>query len=222
MLRAICFGSIGTIAETSEIQRTSFNKAFREAGLGWEWGPDEYRRLLKMSGGEKRIRDYAKAKGDEVDASALHARKSELFRAEIMRGLEARPGVLETIAAARARNVPVAFTTTTSLENVMALLKGLRIGQDTFSFIGHRAAVREGKPSADIYRIALQKLGTHPNDIVAVEDSAVATRAAQIIGIPVVAFPGAMHQDDDFGDVVETVDRLSPALFGLKDAPQAA
>ena len=31
-LKAIMFGSIGTIVETSELQRKSFNKAFSEAG----------------------------------------------------------------------------------------------------------------------------------------------------------------------------------------------
>ena len=33
--KAILFGSIGTIVETSELQRKSFNQAFFEAGLDW-------------------------------------------------------------------------------------------------------------------------------------------------------------------------------------------
>ena len=35
--KAILFGSIGTIVETSELQRKSFNQAFSEAGLDWNW-----------------------------------------------------------------------------------------------------------------------------------------------------------------------------------------
>jgi len=35
--KAILFGSIGTIVETSELQLKSFNQAFSEAGLDWNW-----------------------------------------------------------------------------------------------------------------------------------------------------------------------------------------
>lgn len=31
--KAILFGSIGTLIETSDLQRESFNEAFKEAGL---------------------------------------------------------------------------------------------------------------------------------------------------------------------------------------------
>jgi len=35
--KALLFGSIGSIVETSEIQRKSFNKAFKQYGLDWNW-----------------------------------------------------------------------------------------------------------------------------------------------------------------------------------------
>ena len=36
-MKAIIFGSIGTLVETSDIQRQSFNQAFKEIGLDWYW-----------------------------------------------------------------------------------------------------------------------------------------------------------------------------------------
>ena len=45
--KAILFGSIGTLVETSELQRTAFNQAFSEAGLDWTWNPDETKSCLK-------------------------------------------------------------------------------------------------------------------------------------------------------------------------------
>ena len=36
-LKAVLFGSIGTLAETSDIQRNSFNEAFKISGLDWVW-----------------------------------------------------------------------------------------------------------------------------------------------------------------------------------------
>ena len=58
--KALLFGSIGTIVETSEIQRKSFNSAFKIAGLKWNWTKEIYKKLLIKSGGEKRILRYAK------------------------------------------------------------------------------------------------------------------------------------------------------------------
>ena len=39
-MTAALFGSIGTVVDTSEIQRESFNRAFAEHGLSWSWGRD--------------------------------------------------------------------------------------------------------------------------------------------------------------------------------------
>lgn len=41
-LSALLFGSISTIADTSERQRHAFNEAFAEHGLDWQWDRDEY------------------------------------------------------------------------------------------------------------------------------------------------------------------------------------
>ena len=46
-MRAIFFGSIGTMAETSEIQRKAFNKAFKEFGLNWYWNIGNYINMIK-------------------------------------------------------------------------------------------------------------------------------------------------------------------------------
>ena len=53
-MKALLFGSIGTIVETSEIQRQSFNKAFKDAGLNWYWNIATYCDLLKDPGGKKK------------------------------------------------------------------------------------------------------------------------------------------------------------------------
>ena len=53
-MKAIIFGSIGTLVETSDIQRQSFNQAFKEIGLDWYWDKNNYKNLLKKSGGRNR------------------------------------------------------------------------------------------------------------------------------------------------------------------------
>ena len=75
--KAILFGSIGTLIETSELQRNAFNQAFSENGLDWNWSPAQYQDLLKKSGGRQRIEDFAAHQGIKVDASKLHEEKTK-------------------------------------------------------------------------------------------------------------------------------------------------
>ena len=48
MIKAVIFGSIGTLVETSDIQRQSFNQAFKTLGIDWYWDKDNYKKLLKF------------------------------------------------------------------------------------------------------------------------------------------------------------------------------
>ena len=67
--KALLFGSIGSIVETSEIQRKSFNKAFKKYGLDWNWTKREYLSLLNKSGGKDRISRYAKKNKEIVNST---------------------------------------------------------------------------------------------------------------------------------------------------------
>ena len=64
--KGIIFGSIGTLAETSNIQRKSFNEAFKKFNLNWYWSKNEYKTLLQKSGGENRLANYAKLKNIKI------------------------------------------------------------------------------------------------------------------------------------------------------------
>ena len=55
-LAALIFDVDGTLAETEEAHRHAFNLSFAEAGLGWHWDRDTYRRLLRTTGGKERMR----------------------------------------------------------------------------------------------------------------------------------------------------------------------
>src|ERR1700753_564286 len=102
-MSAILFGSISTVADTSELQRQAFNDAFRAHGLDWSWSRDDYRSMLGQSGGRARVAEYASTRDEEVDASAVHATKSRLFRDNLAStSLTPRPGVVDTINAAKA------------------------------------------------------------------------------------------------------------------------
>jgi HAD superfamily hydrolase (TIGR01509 family) len=199
---AVLFGSIGAIADTSELQRDAFNRAFAEHELRWHWDRDEYATLLRDSGGEQRIANYAQAAGETVDAGAVHRTKSEIYQ----RGLAehhaaARSGVSDTIAACRQQGYRLALVTTTSAENITALAASLRpeVELDEFALIVDRSDVEQAKPDPEAYRFALAQLGLAPDEAVAVEDNLGGVASAAAAGISCVAFPSennAVHEFD--------------------------
>ena len=79
MLEAIIFDVDGTLAETEEIHRAAFNRAFEEAGLGWHWSERLYGELLKVTGGKERIAHFIEMKGD--GGAVLEERPSLIARA---------------------------------------------------------------------------------------------------------------------------------------------
>ena len=199
--KAILFGSIGTLVETSELQRTAFNQAFSEAGLDWTWNPDEYKIMLKKSGGRNRINEYATDRGEKVNAQKLHIRKTEIFDNMMKEeGISLRPGVANLIGYAIDNNVHLAFVTSTSDANVDAIFMALngQLSRNDFNFIGNDKMVSKPKPDSEIYLKALSNLKLNAKDCLAIEDTEVSMRSAINANIKCIAFPGAMALDNDF------------------------
>ncbi|WP_299576661.1 HAD-IA family hydrolase [uncultured Williamsia sp.] len=216
-MSAVLFGSISTLVDTSEIQRRAFNEAFRSHGLDWEWSRDDYRSMLGSNGGANRVADYAGQRGEKVDADAVHATKSEIFRTILLQdGASARPGVVETISAARERGMKVGLVTTTSQENVAAVLSALGpdVSTDSFDIITDVTSVDSPKPDKAVYEYALTQLGESAGDVVAIEDNVGGVSAARAASIRCVAFPNENTAGTTFADALEQVDALDPTHVG--------
>ena len=222
-MSAIFFGSISTVADTSELQRQAFNEAFTSHGLDWSWGREDYREQLTNNGGAQRIADFAAARGEDVDAAAIHRTKSETFQKLLgSTTVSPRPGVAETIRVAKGSGHKVALVTTTTPENVDALLEALKgeISRDDFDLIVDLTKVKESKPDRAAYVYALQQLDVRVDDAVAIEDNVGGVTAAVAAGLACVAFPNENTAGHDFAKAAAVVDHLDfEQLRGfIKDA----
>jgi HAD superfamily hydrolase (TIGR01509 family) len=219
---AIFFGSIGTIADTSELQRQAFNQAFALHHLDWNWSREEYRTLLEKSGGAQRIEDYAESMGRSVDAQAIHRSKSEIFQDSLGKGqLEPRSGVVEVIEEAKQKGFKLAWVTTTSEQNVESLIRMLhsKLDASAFDLVLNSSKVQNPKPAQDAYDLALKELAQSPADCVAIENNLDGLKAAKGAGLACIAFPDentAHHHFEgasllvnqlDFGQVQEILQR---------------
>jgi HAD superfamily hydrolase (TIGR01509 family) len=210
-MSAILFGSIGTIADTSELQRQSFNQAFKAHGLDWDWHRAEYLTMLEKSGGQNRIDDYASSLGQTVDAEAIHRSKSEFFQKGLAASqIQPRAGVVETIQSAKANGSKVAFVTTTSQANISLLLAALQpnIEVTDFDLIVDAAKITNPKPDKAAYIFALENLGETSDNCIAIEDNLDGVAAAISAGLDCVAFPNQNTAHHDFDRAQYLVDRL--------------
>lgn len=207
-MTAILFGSIGTIVDTSELQRESFNRAFAEHGLSWSWGRDEYIDMLSTSGGADRIAVYAQSRGEEVDSAAVHASKSTIFREAMdAADLISRPGVAETIRRARGNGVKVGLVTTTSHDNVASMIAAVGdVDLSDFDVVLSRSDVVESKPNSEVYLVAVGRLDLSPSQCIAIEDNVDGITSAIAAGLMCVAFPNQNTVSHDFSDAVFTTD----------------
>lgn len=190
-LKALIFDVDGTLADTErDGHRPAFNRAFAEAGLDWQWDEALYGELLVVTGGKERIRHYLErchpARLAEPGLAALiadlHRAKSAHYMSIVGDGrLPLRPGIAHLIALAREAGLRLAIATTTTPENVSALLEhSLAPGSEKwFDCIGAGDVVPAKKPAPDIYEWVLAQLDLPASECLAFEDSENGLRAAR-------------------------------------------
>ena len=214
--KALLFGSIGTIVETSEIQRKSFNSAFKIAGLKWNWTKEIYKNLLNKSGGEERILRYAKQTKSNVNSKNIRKLKTKIFNRYLKKNkLKLRPGVKEIIKYSKKNQIKLALVTSTTLDNINSIFFCLRenLNKKDFNFIGNSTLVKKSKPSAEIYKLALKKLRLSPKECIAIEDTQESLNSAIKAKLKCFIFPGKFHRSKKFNGAFREINRINKNIF---------
>jgi HAD superfamily hydrolase (TIGR01509 family) len=221
-IKAIIFDVDGTLADTEDAHRIAFNKAFAENNLDWNWDVALYDKLLKVTGGKERIKYFVESflpsftKPADYDGFVknLHLVKTAHYTAMLRNGfIPLRPGIKQLITDAHQAGITLAIATTTTPENVSALLE-IGLGKDWekyFSANGCGDIVPNKKPAPDIYDWVLRELKLGPADCIALEDSNNGLRSALAAGIKTYItinpytckqdFPGAAAIFEDLSDL---------------------
>lgn len=214
--KALLFGSIGTIVETSEIQRKSFNSAFKIAGLKWNWTKEIYKNLLNKSGGEERILRYAKQTKTNVNSKNIRKLKTKIFNRYLKKNkLKLRPGVKEIIKYSKKNQIKLALVTSTTLDNINSIFFCLRenLNKKDFNFIGNSTLVKKPKPSAKIYKLALKKLRLSPKECIAIEDTQESLNSALKAKLKCFIFPGKFHRSKKFNGAFKEINKINKNIF---------
>jgi HAD superfamily hydrolase (TIGR01509 family) len=216
----LIFDVDGTLADTErDGHRVAFNRAFRAAGLDWEWSIDHYGDLLNVAGGKERLLHYIQSERPDFKSpndlkafiADLHAAKNQYYKALLQEGvIPLRSGVKRLILEARSAGVRLAIATTTSLDNVLTLLE-TTLAPDSptwFETIAAGDIVDHKKPAPDVYLHALQVMNLQPEQALAIEDSHQGLQAALQAQLKTVITANHYTRHHDFSGATLVIDQL--------------
>lgn len=219
-LQAVLFDVDGTLADTEQDgHRLAFNAAFKQFNLDWHWDIDLYGELLQVTGGKERIRYYmekhAPAMLNQSDLTewiaGLHKTKTKYFESLMETGsIPLRPGVARLIHELRQEKIKLAIATTTTMENVTALLKST-LGEesiDWFDVIGAGDIVPMKKPAPDIYDWVLKQLNLTAQYCIAIEDSENGLKSALAANLPTLITVSGYTRSQDFSGAIAVLSDL--------------
>lgn len=219
-LQAVLFDVDGTLADTEQDgHRLAFNAAFKQFNLDWNWDIDLYGELLQVTGGKERIRyfmeRYAPAALNKSDLTdwilSLHRTKTKYFESLMETGsIPLRPGVARLIHELRQEKIKLAIATTTTMENVTALLKST-LGEESlgwFDVIGAGDIVPLKKPAPDIYQWVLDQLKLTAQQCIAIEDSENGLKSALAANLPTLITVSGYTRLQDFNGAVAVLSDL--------------
>jgi len=217
-LAALIFDVDGTLAETEELHREAFNRAFAGEGLPYRWDQTLYRSLLLVTGGRQRLEHFFAESTDLTGAQIaglaprLHLAKNGHY-AEVMADfpIELRPGVADLLRQARATPLKLAIATTTSRVNLEGLARRFpgELDLDGFDVVVCGEDVTALKPDPEVYRTALQRLALPPGRCLAFEDTRNGVESAVGAGLRVVVTPSLYSTGQDFSAATAVLDDLS-------------
>jgi len=174
----------GTILDTEEPVYRSWAELWDEHGQ--DLVLTEWQAVIGTTGVFDPWTELQARVGADLDPSLLDRRRAR--RDVLLAAHHPRPGILDWLADAERRGVPVGIASSSPAEWVGRHLDRLGL-RDRFGCLVGCGGTVPVKPDPTSYRLACERLGAEPSRSVAVEDSPHGVTAAVAAGLFTVAVP---------------------------------
>ncbi|MGO3931603.1 HAD family phosphatase [Rhodopseudomonas pseudopalustris] len=192
-IEAVLLDMDGTLVDTERVYIDSLTEALTIFGL-----PDARATCHTMIGlpGPECQALLVERYGDALPLAEINRAFAQRRDARFASGLPLKAGTRELLDGLREARCPVAVVTSSSRKTAdqHLTLAGIR---DRFEIILTHDDVVLGKPAPDLYLLAAQRIGSAPQNCVAVEDSSVGVAAAFTAGAITLMVPDLLQPDDD-------------------------
>ncbi len=204
-LRAVVFDLDGVLANTEDLYEEACVAVLGRRGKTYD-PPLREQMMGRPVADAIRIMIEAHDLTDPADVLLQECR-------QVLNGLMATllapmPGVVELLDRLQTATVPVAVATSSLHEYADFVLSQLGLKQ-RFRFVLTAEDITRGKPDPEIYRLASERLGLRPQQVMVLEDSANGCRAAVDAGAYAVAVPNRHTAKHDFAGAKFTAKSLS-------------
>ena len=218
-MEALIFDCDGVLVDTErDGHRVAFNMAFAYKGINVIWSIEDYKEMVKVSGGKERMVHYFDKKGWPANFTdreeliiSLHREKTEFFMNLIESGaLSLRPGVKRIVDEAIGHNIKLAVCSTSNEKSVNLIVRLLLGDQRRSNFQAILAGdiVTRKKPDPEIYNLLAEKLSINPKNCIVIEDSRNGLMAAKSAGFNCLITTNGYTAEEDFTEADLIVSEL--------------
>ena len=153
------------------------------------------------------LRVAAAHSGRTLDTEALYRSYQERYLPRLRASAVPTPGFATLVKALKEAGVPIGLASSSSLAEIDVVVHALRLGP-MLAAIASADEVGQPKPAPDVYRLAIERLGTGPDGVLAIEDSAAGVAAANAADVVCVGVRTAVTHAHDLNEVALLVNSL--------------
>ena len=186
-IRGVLFDLDGVVIDTEKLYTRFWMEASRDLGHPMTLEQALQMRSLGSRESQEKLDSFFGAA--VLPYADLRARRIELMEAFIAaNGVEEKRGIRELLAHLKAKNIPCAITSSSSIPVIRRHLGNLGL-LDGFTALCSGKDVPMGKPAPDIYLSGAATLGVAPEHCLAIEDSPAGIESAWRAGCMAVIVP---------------------------------
>jgi len=182
-LQAIIFDIDGTLVDSNDAHARCWIEAFAAFGKKLEW--DVVRHQIGK-GGDLLVPDLLNAREMRRFGEQLKEQRGELWKRDYMRKVEPFEGAREALFALHGMGVKLALASSSNADEVEYYTQLLGVGE-LLETKTSKGDAKMSKPSPEIFRAALDRIGSDEARTLAVGDTPYDILAAHRIPLPVAA-----------------------------------